>query len=539
MTPPLLEIAGLNVAVGAGAAAHTHIIRDLSLQVQAGEILGLVGASGSGKSMTALAIMRLLPPTATMTGTVRLRGESLTGKDAGGMREVRGRDIGMVFQEPMTALNPLMRIGDQVAETLRLHRSLSRIESRAAAREMLGLVGLPGEAAALDRFPYELSGGQRQRVAIAMAAVMTPPLLIADEPTTALDVITQAQVLSLLQELVKTRNMGLILVTHDLAVVAQRADRVAVMQRGEIVEQGATAEVIRRPQHSYTRALLAAAQLNSKRGADRGERSLPVLQASGIVHEYPRRRTSLFSAAPPLRAVDGVSLSVHAGEIVGLVGESGSGKSSLLKVILALERSNAGQVRVLGEEFAGAAGADLRRLRRAVQAVFQDPYGSFDPRWSVEELIAEPFFLLNSPPSPAERRSRVANALEQVGLSPADARRLPREFSGGERQRIAIARALITEPAVIAFDEAVSALDVLLRDQILELLSELSRRLKVAYLFVSHDLHVIRAIADRVYVMQQGRIVEEGFTDAVFDSPRHAYTRALIAATPRVQPARA
>ncbi len=540
MTPPLLEIADLNVAVGAGtAAARTHIIRDLSLQVQAGEILGLVGGSGSGKSMTALAIMRLLPPTATMTGTVRLRGEALTGKNAEEMRQVRGRDIGMVFQEPMTALNPLMRIGDQVAETLRLHRSMSKIEARAAAREMLGLVGLRGEPAALDRLPYELSGGQRQRVAIAMAAVMTPPLLIADEPTTALDVITQAQVLSLLQELVRTRNMGLILVTHDLAVVAQRADRVAVMQRGEIVEQGATADVIRRPQHSYTRALLAAARLNSKRRADRGERSSPVLQASGIVHEYPRRRTSLFSAAPPLRAVDGVSLSVHAGEIVGLVGESGSGKSSLLKVLLALERSNAGQVRVLGEDFAGAAAADLRRLRRAVQAVFQDPYGSFDPRWSVEELIAEPFFLLNSPPSLAERRSRVAKALEQVGLSPADAQRLPREFSGGERQRIAIARALITEPAVIAFDEAVSALDVLLRDQILELLSELARRLKVAYLFVSHDLHVIRAIADRVYVMQQGRIVEEGFTDAVFDSPRHAYTRALIAATPRVEAASA
>jgi peptide/nickel transport system ATP-binding protein len=546
MTPPLLEIADLNIAVGA-AAARTSVVRNLSLQVQAGEILGLVGASGSGKSMTALAIMRLLPPTATMTGTVLLRGEALTGKNVEEMQAVRGRDIGMIFQEPMTALNPLMRIGDQVAETLRLHRPMSKIEARAAAREMLGLVGLPGEQAALDRFPYELSGGQRQRVAIAMAAVMTPPLLIADEPTTALDVITQAQVLSLLQELVRTRDMGLILVTHDLAVVAQRADRVAVMQRGEIVEQGATADVIRRPQHSYTRALLAAASLNSKRGADRGinrstaysadrgGRSIPVLQASGIVLEYPRRRVSLFSAPPPLRAVDGVSLSVHAGEIVGLVGESGSGKSSLLKVMLALEHASAGQVRVLGEEFAGAEGADLRRLRRAVQAVFQDPYGSFDPRWPVEELIAEPFFLLNSPLSAAERRSRVAKVLEQVGLSPADARRLPREFSGGERQRIAIARALITEPAVIVFDEAVSSLDVLLRDQILELLSELARRLKVAYLFVSHDLHVIRAIADRIYVMQQGRIVEEGFTDEVFDSPRHAYTQALIAATPRLE----
>jgi peptide/nickel transport system ATP-binding protein len=540
VTPPLLEIVDLNVAVGASAtAAQTRVIKNLSMQAHAGEILGLVGASGSGKSMTALAIMQLLPPATTMTGMVRLRGEALTGKNAVQMQEVRGRDIGMVFQEPMTALNPLMRIGDQVAETLRLHRPISTIEARRAASEVLRTVGLRPEPAALDRFPHELSGGQRQRVAIAMAAVMQPPLLIADEPTTALDVISQAQVLSLLQELVRARNMGLILVTHDLAVVAQRADRVAVMQRGEIVEQGKTEEIIRRPQHPYTRALLTAASLTPKRSLDRGvipsEHSSPVLQACGIVHEYPRKRTSLLSAAAPLRAVDGVSLSVCAGEIVGLVGESGSGKSSLLKVILALERSRAGQVRVLGEDFAGAGRADLHRLRRAVQAVFQDPYGSFDPRWTVEKLIAEPFFLLSSPPSPAQRRSRVAAALEQVGLTQADARRLPREFSGGERQRIAIARALITEPAVIAFDEAVAALDVLLRDQILELLIELSNRLKVAYLFVSHDLHVIRAIADRVYVMQQGRIVEEGLTEAVFDSPRHAYTQALIAAVPRVR----
>jgi peptide/nickel transport system ATP-binding protein len=259
-----------------------------------------------------------------------------------------------------------------------------------------------------------------------------------------------------------------------------------------------------------------------------------VLEARGIVREYPRRRRSLWREAAPLRAVDGVSLSVHAGETVGLVGESGSGKSSLLKVVLALERPQAGEVRLLGDEFSHASGANLRRLRRALQAVFQDPYGSFDPRWSVERLIAEPFYLLDSPPTPAERRRKVSIALEQVGLAAADAQRLPHEFSGGERQRIAIARALITEPAVIAFDEAVSAIDVLLRGQILMLLADLAQRLKVAYLFVSHDLHVIRAIADRVYIMQQGRIVEQGDTETVFTSPRHAYTRALIAATPRV-----
>jgi peptide/nickel transport system ATP-binding protein len=529
MTAPLLEIDDLSVAIG-----DARIIKNLSLEVRSGEVLGLVGASGSGKSITALAIMQLLPQSAAMTGTVRLRGESLTGKIDAQMQKIRGRDVGMVFQEPMTALNPLMRIGDQVAETLRLHRAVSTSEARHAAREALDLVGLPGEQGALDRYPHELSGGQRQRVAIAMAVVMSPPLLIADEPTTALDVITQAQVLLLLQELVRERHMGLILVTHDLAVMAQLADRVAVMHRGEIVEQGATAEVLRRPRLPYTAALLAAAELAPKR-MTRQVNTPAILQASGIVRDYPRRRKSLWHATLPLRAVDGVSLSVHAGEAVGLVGESGSGKSSLLRVILALERSQAGQVRLLGEEFSGAKGADLLRLRRAIQVVFQDPYSSFDPKWTVERLIGEPFFLLSSPPSAAERRRRIAMALEQVGLSAGDAQRLPHEFSGGERQRIAIARALITEPAVIAFDEAVSALDVLLREQILELLAKLAERLNVAYLFVSHDLHVIRAVADRVYVMQRGRIVEEGPTETVFASPRHAYTQALIAATPKLQ----
>jgi peptide/nickel transport system ATP-binding protein len=407
-------------------------------------------------------------------------------------------------------------------------------EARRAARETLDLVGLRGEQGALDRLPYELSGGQRQRVAIAMAVVLEPPLLIADEPTTALDVGTQAQVLRLLQELARTRNMGLILVTHDLAVVAQVTDRVAVMHQGEIVEQGVTQQLLRHLQHSYGRALLAAADLKPKRSTRGAESSAVVLQVQDIVREYPRRRRSLWHAAAPLRAVDGVSLAIHAGETVGLVGESGSGKSSLLRVILALERPQTGEVRLLGEKLSAAAGADLRRLRRSIQIVFQDPYGSFDPQWSVERLIAEPFFLLDSPPTAAERRRRVAAVLEQVGLSAGDGRRYPHEFSGGQRQRIAIARALITEPSVIAFDEAVSALDVLVRAQILELLAELAGRLRLAYLFVSHDLNVVRSIADWIYVMHQGRIVESGSTEAVFTSPRHAYTEALIAATPKL-----
>ncbi len=526
---PLLEIAALSVSIGA-----RQIINNLSLELGAGEILGLVGASGSGKSLTALAILQLLPASATQTGAVRLRGETLTTKSDGELQHIRGRDVGMVFQEPMTALNPLMCIGDQVAETVRLHRSVSTAEARNLARETLDLVGLHGEQGALDRLPYELSGGQRQRVAIAMAVVLAPPLLIADEPTTALDVGTQAQVLRLLRRLAHTRNMGLILVSHDLAVVAAVTDRIAVMQQGEIVEQGATRQLLRHFQHPYGRALLAAAQLQPKRGKPCLDIAAPVLEVRDIVHEYPRRRRSLWHAATPLRSVDDVSLFVHPGETVGLVGESGSGKSSLLRVILALERPKAGEVRVLGDPFSTAKGADLRRLRRSIQVVFQDPYGSFDPQWSVERLVAEPFFLLDSPPSAAERRRKVAAVLEQVGLRASDVLRFAHEFSGGQRQRIAIARALITEPSVIAFDEAVSALDVLVRAQILELLADLADRLKLAYLFVSHDLNVVRSIADRIYVMQQGRIVEHGSAQTVFDSPRHAYTQELIAATPQL-----
>lgn len=526
-TSALLDIADLTVTIGA-----LRIIDNLSLSVAAGEVLGLVGASGSGKSLTALKIMRLLPQSARSTGVVRLNGANLAEKSASQMQSIRGRDIGMVFQEPMSALNPLMRIGAQVAETVRLHSGASGAEARAAAREALDVVGLDAEQGALDKYPYELSGGQRQRVAIAMAMVLSPQLLIADEPTTALDVITQAQVLSLLQQLVRTRNMGLLLVTHDLAVVAQLADRVAVMRQGTIVEQAATADILRAPRDAYTAALLAAAKLRPKRACAPPCSTPAVLQVLAVVQEYPRKRTSLWRAPAPLRAVDAVSLSVHAGETVGLVGESGSGKSSLLRVILALERAQSGHVSLLGEPFLGATGAALRRLRRSIQMVFQDPFGSFDPRWTVARLIGEPFFLLDSPPSAADRQRRVAAVLEQVGLSTSDALRLPREFSGGERQRIAIARALITEPAVIAFDEAVSALDVLIREQVLNLLVELAQRRKISYLFVSHDLHVIRAIADRIYVMQGGRIVEEGPTQAVFAAPRHPYTQALISAAP-------
>jgi peptide/nickel transport system ATP-binding protein len=484
--------------------------------------------------MTALSIMQLLPAGARTSGAVRLQGRLLTGMSEPELRGVRGRHIGMVFQEPMTALNPLMRIGDQVAETVKLHLPVSAAQAAEAARGALDRVGLSAADVGLDRYSYELSGGQRQRVAIAMATVLRPSLLIADEPTTALDARAQAQILRLLQEFARSHAQAVILVSHDLAVISQVTDRIAVMEGGKIVEQLSSRDLMRGVHHPYTEALLAAARLAPKRASPDRRDSAPVLEVRGLVREYPGRRRSLWRRPPPFRAVDGVSLTVHAGETIGLVGESGSGKSSLLRTILALDRPQSGEIRVLGERFSMASRGSLSRLRRSIQVVLQDPYGSFDPLWPVERLVAEPYHALDVPPGAAERRVNVATALEQVGLSRADARRYPHEFSGGQRQRIAIARALILKPSVIAFDEAVSALDVLFRAQILELLAELAQRLRLAYLFVSHDLNVVESIADRVYVMQRGRIVEEGPTETVFGSPQHAYTKELLAATPRI-----
>jgi peptide/nickel transport system ATP-binding protein len=541
MSTPLLSVESVGVTI-----EGVPVVRSLSFAVARGESLGLVGASGSGKSLTALAILQLLPAAARLSGTIRLSGVALTGMSAAQLCAIRGRDIGMVFQEPMSALNPSMRIGAQVAETVRLHGGASAAAARDRARVALDAVGLTGAQGALDRYPHELSGGQRQRVAIALAIVLGPALLIADEPTTALDVSTQAQVLALLRDLARSRGMGLILVSHDLAVIASVTDRVAVMQAGTIVEQVVTTDTLRNLEHPYSKALRAAAVLAPKRraqysvaGADAADRDgfgsseAPVLDVRGIVRDYTMKRRSLWRRAGVLRAVDHASLIVHPGETVGLVGESGSGKSSLLRAILGLERPVAGEVLLRGASLL-AGGRAQRRLRRSIQAVFQDPYGSFDPRWPVERLLCEPFHLLDVQPSAAERRRRVAQVLDQVGLSAADATRHPHEFSGGQRQRIAIARALITEPAVVVFDEAVSALDVLVRAQILELLAGLSAQLQLAYLFVTHDLAVVRAIADRVYVMQRGRIVEQGATQRLFTAPEHDYTKMLLAATPRL-----
>ncbi|MFO1140862.1 MAG: dipeptide ABC transporter ATP-binding protein [Amaricoccus sp.] len=510
------------------------ILAGVAMTAAPGEVLGVIGESGSGKSITALAVMQLLPQGAAATGRVLLDGTDLMPLGERAMCAVRGRDVGMIFQEPMTALNPLQSIGHQIAETVRIHGRASRAAAREIARATLDRVGLPADRFPLTRYPHELSGGQRQRVGIAMAIALRPKLLIADEPTTALDVTTQARILMLLRRLVDEDGMTLMLITHDLAVVADNAQRLAIMHHGRVVEAGATTSVLREMRHPYTRALFAASTHQPVRFA-RPARPL-LLEVENLVREYPAPRSGLFARREPFRAVRGASLSVAEGESVGLVGESGCGKSTLARAVLGLEAIQGGVVR-LGGVTVDSGRRMPREVRARMQAVFQDPYGSFDPRHRVARLVAEPFHLLDAAPRGAARREAVGTALAEVGLSPEDAGKYIHEFSGGQRQRIAIARALIIRPSLIVLDEPVSALDVRVRAQVLDLLADLMARHGLAYLFISHDLGVVRGITDRVLVMRAGEIVESGPTEEVFAAPRHPYTRELLAATPVLAPA--
>ncbi|WP_227271410.1 ABC transporter ATP-binding protein [Roseobacter weihaiensis] len=522
----LLKIDHLSVAI------HGRpVLRDLSLQVAAGEVLALTGESGSGKSMTALATMQLLPPGAVTQGRIHLGTKELTRLSESALCALRGRDIGMVFQEPMTALNPVQTIGAQVAETIRLHTKTNATEARAQAAETLTRVGLPPDRFPPERYPHELSGGQRQRVVIAIAIALKPRLLIADEPTTALDVTTQAKILDLLVALAREDNMALILITHDLAVVAQLADHIAVMRRGKVVESAPTGQLLHRMQHPYTRMLFEASA--HQVDLPRPPAPKPLLEARNLRRAYRLPRRRLFEKPGVFEAVRDVSFTLARGERLGLVGESGCGKSTLTRALLGLEPLQGGQITLEGAPLFQDA-ASSRLARRRMQVVFQDPFGSFNPRHTVGRLIAEPFHLLRTPPTGAKRDQAIAKALIDVDLTPADAQRYIHEFSGGQRQRIAIARALIIEPELIIFDEAVSALDVSVRAQILDLLAELCRRHTLTYLFISHDLTVVRSVTDRVLVMQAGRIVEEGATEEVFTNPQHSYTRTLLAAAPRL-----
>jgi peptide/nickel transport system ATP-binding protein len=478
--------------------------------------------------MTALAVMGLLPNGAQPRGQITLDGTDGLQTSEADLCQMRGNRMGMVFQEPMTALNPVQTIGDQVAETILIHEKTSKRAAHKRAAAMLERVRLN---VAPTRYPHELSGGQRQRVVIAMAIALRPKLLIADEPTTALDVTTQARILDLLRDLVRECDMGLLLITHDLAVVADVADQIVVMQQGRVVETGQTQALLGNMQHPYTQALFEASSHVVQLPVHTG--CVQLVYAKHIVRDYPLPRKTLLGPRPMFRALDDVNFHINHGERVGLVGESGCGKSTLTRAILGLEDVQGGEIKLDGAPVFTGKKPNLA-VRRKMQVVFQDPYSSFNPRHRVDRLITEPFHLLKSPPTGEARANAIAKALTDVGLAPDDAEKYIHEFSGGQRQRLAIARALIIEPELIIFDEAVSALDVSVRGQVLDLVADLCCKRPLAYLFISHDLSVVRTVTDRVMVMRAGKIVEQGQTETVFTNPQHPYTQELIAAVPRL-----
>jgi microcin C transport system ATP-binding protein len=518
----LITVDNLTVSFG-----DRTVVDRVSFTLDRGETLALVGESGSGKSLTALSLLQLLPPGARCNGRVVVDGQSVIGAGDRLLRRLRGGVAGMVFQEPMTSLNPLTRIGRQVAEAVQLHRRLTPDAARARVIKLLNEVGFPDAAHRLEAFPHQLSGGQRQRVMIAMALANDPALLIADEPTTALDVTIQAQILKLLAAEKAARGLALLLISHDLAIVRRYADRVCVMKDGEVVESGRVSEVFNAPMHPYTCMLLAA----EPRGQPLPLRpNVPALmQATDVKVHFPIRRGVLRRTVGFVRAVDGVDVAVHEGETVGLVGESGSGKSTMGYALLRLVDAE-GCIRFAGKDLASFDKRRLRQMRADMQIVFQDPFGSLSPRLTVAEIVGEGLTVHERSLSRAERGTRVAAALEEVGLASDIGDRYPHEFSGGQRQRIAIARAMVLKPRFVVLDEPTSALDMSVQAQIVDLLQQLQRDHSLGYLFISHDLRVVRALAHRIVVLRHGLVVEQGAAEDVLARPRHDYTRALMAA---------
>lgn len=532
---PVLSIRDLCVAFRSGGEL-VPAVSGVSIDVSAGETVAVVGESGSGKSTTAAAVNRLLADNAVVTGgSILFDGVDLAHLDENRMIALRGAGIGLVPQDPMTNLNPLMRIGHQIAEALEVHGRADRGGAAQRAIELLELVGIPRPEQRARQYPHEFSGGMRQRALIAMGLACRPRLLIADEPTSALDVTVQRRILDQLDSLTDQMGTAVFLITHDLALAAERADRIVVMRRGEVVEQGSSADLLANPRHDYTARLLAAAPsfrqtAPRRRPAPPEAATAPLIEVRDLRREFPsrsRRRSGL----DPVVAVDGVSFSIPRGQTVSLVGESGSGKSTTANLVLRLDELTSGSIRFDGTDLGTLGRSGMLAFRRRVQPVFQNPYASLDPRYTVEQSIVEPL-RVHRIGTASLRRKKAAELLSQVALPAAMAHRYPHELSGGQRQRVAIARALALEPDLVVLDEAVSALDVLVQAQVLDLLAELQDRLGLSYLFISHDLAVVRMISDHVHVMQDGRIVESGTPERIFDDPQHPYTRELLAAIP-------
>jgi len=524
----LLDVRNLSVNFTSDES-EVEAVRGVSFSLNRGDTVALVGESGSGKTVSALSVMRLLPyPAASHpTGQIYFKGRDVLQLPLSEMQKLRGRDIGMIFQEPMSSLNPLHRVEKQIGEVLKVHHGMSDSKARERVLELLDKVGIPDPETRLNAYPHQLSGGQRQRVMIAMALANEPDLLIADEPTTALDVTIQAQILALLQRLKAELDMALLLITHDLSVVRKMAERVCVMNDGEIVEAAETEKIFTEPRHSYTKHLLAAEPKGDPPASDS---SAPIIiRTDNLRVWFPIKRGLLKRTVGHVKAVDGLSLQIREGQTVGVVGESGSGKTTLGLALVRLTSSN-GPIVYMGQNIDGLTFKKMRPYRRDMQIVFQDPYGSLSPRLSVSQIVEEGLIIQHPKMRPEERRARVSKALSEVGLDPRTQDRYPHEFSGGQRQRIAIARAMVLEPKFVMLDEPTSALDVSVQAQIVDLLRDLQDRHNLAYMFISHDLRVVRALSNYVIVMKDGKVVEQGEAREVFNNPKTDYTKALMAA---------